>query len=73
MSIGTNIPPRGLAPRAFSISDAAQRMGISRATLFREINRGRLTALKVGSKTIVTDAAIEAWLAALPVRNPTTA
>lgn len=73
MSIDDHLPPNeaagAAAPMAFSIDDATRIMGISRATLFREINRGRLPAVKVGRKTLITRAGINNWLASLPVRS----
>lgn len=58
-----------VAPVAFSIDDATRIMCISRATLFREIASGRLAAVKVGRKTLITRTGIDAWLASLPTRS----
>lgn len=52
--------------RAFSISDFCRRYGIGRTNVYREIAAGRLGAVKVGRRTLITRDAAEAWLAALP-------
>ena len=53
-------------PVAYSVKEAVNRLGISRATLYREIAAGRLQAVKCGKRTLITPEAERAWLAALP-------
>ena len=48
--------------RALSIKEAAQSCGLSRATVYRLIADGKLTTLKIGSRRIVTVAALDALL-----------
>jgi excisionase family DNA binding protein len=56
--------------RALSVGEAAKAAGVGRTTLFQEIRNGRITALKVGRRTIITIDALETWLASLPKRTP---
>lgn len=53
-------------PIADSVSDAAARLGVSRSLLYVELKSGRLEALKVRGRTIVSREAQSRWLAALP-------
>jgi excisionase family DNA binding protein len=48
--------------RALSIKEAAQTCGLSRATLYRLIEQNKLATLKIGSRRLVTVAAIDALL-----------
>lgn len=52
--------------RAFSISEFCLRYGIGRTNAYQEIAAGRLRAVKVGRRTLITCDAAEAWLAELP-------
>jgi excisionase family DNA binding protein len=52
--------------RAFRIDDFCRLYGVGRTTAYQEIAAGRLRAVKVGRRTLVTHDAAEAWLAALP-------
>ncbi|MFG1278255.1 helix-turn-helix domain-containing protein [Xanthobacter autotrophicus] len=70
----TGFPPRAsntrLAgvpePAAFDTSCAARYLGVGKTTLFAEIKAGRLEARKTGRRTVITRAALDAWLASLP-------
>jgi excisionase family DNA binding protein len=48
--------------RALSIKEAAESCGLSRATLYRLINEGRLTTIKIGACRLVPVVAIDALL-----------
>lgn len=48
--------------RAFSIKEAAEICGLSRATLYRLIADEKLTTLKIGARRLVPLAAIDALL-----------
>jgi excisionase family DNA binding protein len=48
--------------RALSVKEAAQTCGVSRATLYRLIEQKKLATLKIGSRRLVTIAAIDALL-----------
>jgi hypothetical protein len=52
--------------RACSPKEFRERNNISNTTLYKEIKSGRLVALKVGRRTIITAEAETNWLAALP-------
>ena len=52
--------------RAMSVDEAAKAAGIGRTMLFEEIRKGRITARKVGRRTIITIHEFDAWLKALP-------
>jgi excisionase family DNA binding protein len=58
--------PAPFSPRAFSIPEFCRRYGIGRTNAYQEIAAGRLRALKVGRRTLITQDAAESWLAALP-------
>ena len=52
---------------AYTIEGAGQRLGgIGRTTVYSLIASGQLEAMKLGSRTLVTAASIEALLASLP-------
>jgi excisionase family DNA binding protein len=48
--------------RALSIKEAAQVCGLSRATLYRLLNDGKLTTIKVGARRLVPVASVDALL-----------
>lgn len=52
-------------PLADSIPDAAARLGVSRSLAYLEIKAGRLHALKVRGRTIITRGEQERFLASL--------
>jgi excisionase family DNA binding protein len=55
--------------RALSVEEAAKAAGIGRTMLFEEIRKGRITARKVGRRTIIVVDELDAWLKALPKRT----
>jgi excisionase family DNA binding protein len=56
--------------RAFPIADFCRRYSIGRTTAYREIAAGRLRAVKVGRRTLITEEAAKDWLAGLPGMQP---
>ena len=48
---------------AYSIADAAKRLGISRSGLYVLIQRGELPTAKIGNRRLVIDADLRAYLA----------
>jgi excisionase family DNA binding protein len=54
---------------AMSVEEVAHAAGVGRTTVFEEIRKGRLNALKVGRRTIITVEAFNAWLNSLPKRE----
>ncbi|MBL6458822.1 helix-turn-helix domain-containing protein [Belnapia sp. T6] len=51
---------------AYSVDDAAKRIGCGRTTVFGLIRTGRLAAVKLGGRTLVTESALSTLLASLP-------
>jgi len=47
---------------AFSIPEAAKSAGVSRDTLYREINSGRLRSAKIGKRRIILRTSLLGWL-----------
>lgn len=37
-------------------------LGVGRATIYREMKRGKLNSIKVGSRRVITQADLEAYL-----------
>jgi hypothetical protein len=57
-------------PSAYSVEEFARDNGISRYTVYREINDGKLVARRVRGKTIVTAEDAAAWRQCLPKVQP---
>lgn len=53
-------------PIAYTVDRALEALGIGRTKFYEEIKAGRLKAKKVGKRTLVTHADLNAWLSALP-------
>jgi hypothetical protein len=53
-------------PDAYSLVKFASRHGISRSKLYGEIRTGRLTARKIGDRTIILAEDGKAWRESLP-------
>jgi excisionase family DNA binding protein len=51
---------------AMTIAQFCVWAGIARSTVYKEITSGRLTARKIGHKTIIARDDAEAWFSALP-------
>ena len=71
LSRGNDAGSARLPPRAFSIREFCFRYGIGRTNAYEEIAAGRLRAVKVGRRTLISHDAAEAWLAALPEMSGT--
>lgn len=54
---------------AFDIVEAARAARLSRATIFAELNAGRLKARKYGRRTVILRDDLMAWLNSLPTRE----
>lgn len=70
MEIRDQVPIDDLRPRqlAYSPIDACRQLGIGRTTLYEEISAGRLKALKIGARTLIPGASMQAWLDNLPAK-----
>ena len=55
-----------ITPLAYTIFDTCLRLGISRATLYREIRAGRLQACRARGRTLISGEAQVLWLESLP-------
>jgi excisionase family DNA binding protein len=51
---------------AFSVREFCARYGICKQTFYDEIHRGRITAKKLGKKTVILRTDADAWAASLP-------
>jgi hypothetical protein len=54
----------------FSIEEAVGFSGIGRTRIFAAINAGQLVARKFGRRTVILREDMEAFLRALPARDP---
>ena len=52
---------------AFDINSFCDRHNIGRTTFYRELKSGRLRAVRVGKRVLITADAAEEWLKNLPV------
>src|SRR5271165_908722 len=55
-------PPSGASPRAVSIVQAGLMLNVSRSTIYRLIGAKRLRAIKVGARTVIPIASLDAIL-----------
>jgi excisionase family DNA binding protein len=53
-------------PRLYSIAKVKARLGIGNTTLYQEISAGRLVALKIGARTLVTSESLAKYIEELP-------
>ncbi|MDN3624481.1 helix-turn-helix domain-containing protein [Methylobacterium isbiliense] len=51
---------------AYSIADFSRISGIGKSSVYEMINAGRLTARKIGSRTLILHSDAETFLAGLP-------
>ena len=54
--MNTNLEKRG-----HSVAEVAGAYGVSKVTIYSEINSGRLRSLKAGRRRIITDDALRDW------------
>ena len=50
----------------YTVAECCRLNSISRATLYRLLTSGKLSAVKVGVRTLITAESIRAWRAELP-------
>ncbi|WP_041594768.1 helix-turn-helix domain-containing protein [Brucella microti] len=51
---------------AFTVNEFCEIYGISRSLTYTELRAGRLTARKIGRRTIILKTDADAWLGSLP-------
>jgi len=73
MAFVTSSTPSPDGKLAHSIADVVARTGIGRSTIYSEIHAGRIRTRKVGSRTIILDSDLRAYLDALPATRATEA
>lgn len=50
----------------YSINETAATLGISRVTLYEEINKGKLRVRKIGRRSLVESSSLRDYVASLP-------
>ena len=60
-----------IPPLALSINEAAQTIGISRATVYKEITAGRLRTFQINSRRLVSVTEIQNYIAAREAETAT--
>ena len=53
---------RAIAKRGFSPMEVAKMLGVSHATIYREMDRGQLSSVKVGTCRVITQWDLEEYL-----------
>jgi excisionase family DNA binding protein len=53
---------RTITKKGFSPMEVAEMLGVSHATIYREMNRGRLSSVKVGTRRVITQWDLEEYL-----------
>lgn len=64
---------RKLEAIGLSVIEAARIAGVGRSTLYEALASGKLQARKLGTRTIILETDLRAWLASLPAMKPTAA
>ena len=54
---------------AYGIKEAASALGVSKTTIWRAMKEGKLSAVKVGNRTLIKTDALQAWLSAPVARK----
>lgn len=55
-----------MRPMAYSVSDVLQMVGIGRTKFYQLVSAGEIKVRKIGNRTIVLAADLDAWLESLP-------
>jgi len=56
-------------PKLLSLNEVSERTSLSRSTIYREIENGRLVAVKIGKSVRVTDSELRRYIESLQVRG----
>lgn len=59
-----------LERKSYTLQEITRITGVSRGTLYNEMHRGRLTAHKLASRTVVLAENFERWLASNKIEAP---
>jgi excisionase family DNA binding protein len=64
-------PPPVLPPEklTYSLKEAASAIGVGKSTLYKALSDGRLTAVKLGNRTLIPAEALRAWMSTWPRRG----
>ncbi|MCD4512793.1 helix-turn-helix domain-containing protein [Brucella pseudogrignonensis] len=57
---------------AYTVSEFCEFYGISRSLTYGELRTGRLTARKIGRRTIILKEDADSWLSSLPIARDAT-
>jgi len=55
-----------MRPMAYSVSDVIKMIGIGRTKFYQLVSAGEIRTRKVGNRTIVLAADLDAWVSTLP-------
>ena len=56
-------------PKLLSLHEVSERTALSRSTIYREIDAGRLVAVKIGKSVRITDSELRRYIESLQVRG----
>ena len=56
-------------PKLLALTEVSERTSLSRSTLYREIEAGRLLAVKIGKSVRITDSELRRFIEALQARG----
>lgn len=65
------MPPPVLPPEkiAFTLKEAASALGVGTTTLYKALAEGKLSAIKLGNRTLIPREVLMAWVTSMPVRR----
>jgi len=66
----TSPTTKNLERLAYSVKEFATLIGVSRASIWRQISEGKLPARRIGGRTIILITDAQAYLNALPMAPP---
>ncbi len=58
-----------LAKLTYSINETIEALGLSRQTVYNEINAGRLRSFRVGKRRLVSNDALQEWVKAREIET----
>ena len=59
-----NAATGGLERQTYSVPEAARILGVHKETLYNAISRGEIKAIRIGRRTVISQAQLDALLAA---------